>query len=295
MGGTGREGRRERRERARWEKEMLRRLEALDRLDEHYGLGASPYSPPPPRRGRGGGLTLRGAVPAGIVVALLVVATLAVAPAAAPLRAALGLERYGEGADYEPGQGTYAFAATQDGSDEPVGYDPCSTVRIVVNPEGAPDDHRALVDRAVATIEGATGLDLEVVGETDDREIDDRGLDPAGNPEPSLVMWAEEDEVDDLEGDVAGIGGSSRVQVAGRWGYASGIVVLDREDFAAIEDQPGGAEQRQAIVDHEFAHLVGLGHVDDPSELMHAENTGQTEFGPGDLEGLARLGSIACG
>ncbi|MDF9717548.1 hypothetical protein [Nocardioides sp. ChNu-99] len=274
MGGTGREGRRERRERVRWEKEMLRRLEALDRLDAHYGLGASPYSPPPPRRGRGGGLTLRGAVPAGIVVALLVVATLAVAPAAAPLRAALGLERYGEGADYEPGQGTYAFAATQDGSEEPVGYDPCVPIRVVVNPEGAPDDHRELVDRAVATIEGATGLDLEVVGETDDREIDDRGLDPAGNPEPALVMWADEDEVGDL---------------------ASGIVVLDREDLAAIEREPGGTEQRQAIVDHEFAHLVGLGHVDDPTELMHAENTGQTAFGPGDLEGLARLGSIPCG
>ena len=51
----------------------------------------------------------------------------------------------------------------------------------------------------------------------------------------------------------------------------------------------------QAIVDHEFGHLVGLDHVDDPGELMAEVNIGRTSYGPGDLEGLARLGAIPCG
>ena len=51
----------------------------------------------------------------------------------------------------------------------------------------------------------------------------------------------------------------------------------------------------EAIVLHELAHVVGLAHVSEPMELMFADNTGQVTFGPGDLEGLARLGSLPCG
>ena len=46
---------------------------------------------------------------------------------------------------------------------------------------------------------------------------------------------------------------------------------------------------------HELAHVVGLAHVSEPMELMFTDNTGQVTFGPGDLEGLARLGSLPCG
>lgn len=48
------------------------------------------------------------------------------------------------------------------------------------------------------------------------------------------------------------------------------------------------------MLDHELAHVLGLGHVDTPGELMMPVNTGQTHFGPGDLAGLARLGAIPC-
>ena len=39
---------------------------------------------------------------------------------------------------------------------------------------------------------------------------------------------------------------------------------------------------------HELGHVVGLGHVDDPCELMNADNKGRTSFGSGDLRGLGR-------
>ena len=52
--------------------------------------------------------------------------------------------------------------------------------------------------------------------------------------------------------------------------------------------------EQQAIVDHEFGHVVGLDHVHDPRELMNEDNVGLTTYGPGDREGLARLGAIDC-
>jgi hypothetical protein len=46
---------------------------------------------------------------------------------------------------------------------------------------------------------------------------------------------------------------------------------------------------------HELGHLVGLGHVNDSRQLMHAANkSGVTEFAAGDLTGLAVLGNGPC-
>lgn len=45
---------------------------------------------------------------------------------------------------------------------------------------------------------------------------------------------------------------------------------------------------------HELAHVVGLDHVDDPTQLMYAENSGQLDFGAGDRAGLALLGTGEC-
>lgn len=78
----------------------------------------------------------------------------------------------------------------------------------------------------------------------------------------------------------------------GRLRYATGRVVLDRDVFASLG--PRDVVYAQAIVDHEFAHLVGLGHVDDPGELMNEADSQGSSYGPGDREGLARLGSIRC-
>jgi predicted Zn-dependent protease len=46
---------------------------------------------------------------------------------------------------------------------------------------------------------------------------------------------------------------------------------------------------RQAIYLHELAHALGLGHVNDRSQLMNP-TVSVYRFGRGDLAGLARLG-----
>jgi hypothetical protein len=51
----------------------------------------------------------------------------------------------------------------------------------------------------------------------------------------------------------------------------------------------------QGSVTHEMAHVVGLGHVDDPNELMNPTAAlTQTYLAPGDLAGLALMGTGPC-
>ncbi len=189
--------------------------------------------------------------------------------------------------------GTFAFAMTQPGTDEPVGWDPCEEIRYAVNPDGEPAGGHELVDRAVARISAATGLAFKDQGETDDRPFPG-GVKLFGRPDPVVIGWAGPAEYPELAGQVAGVGGAvAERSGSGRLRFVSGGVVLDVEAFtpATVAQQPRVME---AIVLHELAHVVGLGHVSEPMELMFADNTGQVELGLGDREGLARLGSLPC-
>ena len=176
----------------------------------------------------------------------------------------------------------------------PVGWDPCEEIRYRVNPDGEPQGGQALIDRAVERISDATGLAFEDEGATDERPFPG-GVKLFGRPDPVVIGWATAVEYPELAGPVAGLGGAVAERGgSGRSHFVSGGIVLDVEAFtdAAVAQQPRVLE---AIVLHELAHVVGLAHVSEPMELMFSDNTGQITFGPGDREGLARLGSLPCG
>lgn len=195
--------------------------------------------------------------------------------------------------------GTHAFLHTDDAGG-PVGYDPCRPVRYVVNPAGQPPALEAVVHEAARTVSEAAGVLLVHDGSTDEPPTMDRPLiQPdryGGDWAPVLVAWSDEGNFPELAGQVAGIGGSAAVPGPtgrGRW-LAAGRVVLDGPDLAAMLERPGGPDQVRAIVVHELAHVLGLDHVEDPGELMHPLTRDRSELGPGDRQGLALLGQVAC-
>ena len=94
----------------------------------------------------------------------------------------------------------------------------------------------------------------------------------------------------------AGSAGSSSVVSDGTAFYVTGQVVLDGPSIAELlGDGPDGVSVAQGVVTHEMGHLVGLGHVDDPGELMNPTAAlTQTYLASGDLAGLARVGTGPC-
>lgn len=282
---------RDRMRRRRAVRDLTRRMAELDRLDREYGLGAMPSAAT--RRARRPRRSHGAVLPSLLVTAVLLAGIVALAPSEnmVTVRRLFGFgdDRLGTVPEVRQGVGSFAFMQTQRGSDEPIAYDPCRPIEVVVNPEGAPGNYEELVDTGLARTAAATGLTFTRVGLTDDRDV---AAGAFGQRRPVLIAWATPEEVPDLAGEVAGIGGSVAVGSPGRMRYVTGRVVLDRDLFASFDaDDAAGA---QAIVDHELAHVMGLGHVDDPGELMYEENLGRTTYGPGDREGLARLGSVDC-
>lgn len=214
----------------------------------------------------------------------------------------LGLLR-GPSRDLPPeafdGEG-YAFLHTQRASPTvPVTYDPCRPVRIAINPDREPAGAEGIVEEAAAEVSEATGLEFDVTTDTDERPSRDRPLSDSarygGGYSPILVSWSDPVETSRLAGDVAGLGGS--VALEGAYGTSwlvTGAATLDAPDFERVLSGHDGRDRARAIVMHELAHVVGLDHVDDPDQLMYADNLGRTRWGIGDLAGLRLLGAGPC-
>ena len=250
---------------------------------------SSPLRPiPRPKRRRGGSL-----VTAVLGLLIGVGATTAVA--------AQHGEPLGQPPAAPDGQGGFAFLAEHpEGSGRPVTFDPCTPIHYVVRPDGQPPSGPAMVAAAVREVSRATGLVFVDDGPTAEAPAEDRHL--AGrwslrSRDPAvLIAWASETEWPSLAGDIVGEAGPVTETFARSTPrYITGQVVLDATDLAHAPGDPAGAEQVRLVAMHELGHLVGLGHVDDPSQLMHAEaGTGLTGFGAGDLRGLHQLGSGDC-
>jgi len=194
------------------------------------------------------------------------------------------------------GAGGYTVLRRHGG--QPVAWDPCQPIHFVVRATGEPPGGRLLLDRALDEISKETGLFFMDDGTTAEAPSADRNPyqpDRYGKQwAPVLIAWSEPGEFAALQGDVVGVGGP--VAIDGKNARnISGEVVFDGPDIARVEATPEGATFVYDIMLHELGHLVGLGHVDDPTQIMNPVSLRPLAgYGSGDLRGLRALGAGRC-
>jgi hypothetical protein len=239
------------------------------------------------------------------VVSVVAVLTVAVALGAAVAVGILALMQPSSDpiVDAEVGasdDGYAVWARNDDG--EPVRWDPCSPVRIVVGSPGAPPTYptaelRRDVESAAATLAEATGLDIVVEDTVEEVPDGDRStVETTGDGRrwaPVLLGWRAPGEGGLPLRDVdRGIAVPVAVGPAGARVYVTAQVVLNPERADLVAGTADRGTSWGATVLHELAHVLGLGHVDDERQLMHTyPGRGPVALGDGDLAGLAAVGA----
>jgi len=185
------------------------------------------------------------------------------------------------------GDGYLLWALRDDGS--PVRWDPCTPLRWTTRPSDPPW-LRTLAADAAATLAANTGLAVQYVERGDDAVGPARALtDDDGSWGPVLVTLTTPGESEWLAESERGL--ALPVTVDGQ--FVTGQVLLQAHidlgpDMASRDGSWG------ATLMHEWGHIVGLDHVEDPAQLMHAEPLpGPAAWGSGDLRGLRALGADA--
>lgn len=192
----------------------------------------------------------------------------------------------------------YAFKSPSDDALRPSGWSPCRPIHYVVDTTGAPVGFDASVQVAVLEISAATGLFFVndgLVVEAADPDREPYLPDVYGDRwAPVLVRFADDVEVPGLAGDTVGLAGGAAMTSpsTGLSHYVSGIVYLD-VDLLELPG-PDGVPDYLPVLRHELGHLVGLDHVDDPTQIMNPYTGPVTTFQPGDLTGLSLLGQAEC-
>lgn len=189
------------------------------------------------------------------------------------------------------------WARAQDGS--VLRWDACRPLELVVSRHHLDDERRADVAEAVHRLREASGLELVVVGETEEKPRGDRSLvtmtDRGWTWAPILIGWVRPHETDlPLLMIDRGVALPIAVRDGGREAFVTGQIALN----AARTDLRSGFADRSdawgSTLLHELGHLIGLDHVDDPRQLMSAApGAGPVVFGAGDLAGFERIGAPA--
>ncbi|MGH2757234.1 MAG: matrixin family metalloprotease [Actinomycetota bacterium] len=229
-----------------------------------------------------------------LVAAVLIVA-LAVSLGAATLFNALRQEPAITQRGLEDAAG-FRFLNIDPRNGEPARYDPCRELHFVLNPDDAPAG--AGQDVRVAAELAAQGLGVNIVfdGTTDEPARIRR---PSYQPErygdrwaPILIGWIPHDSRIFDEHSVGVAGSELREGPSGDLVYVTGAMVLNATEH--LDNGFGAGKTWGKVLLHEWGHLLGLDHVENPTQVMNPNLVSSPAvWGTGDLAGLRQLGPLA--
>jgi hypothetical protein len=197
--------------------------------------------------------------------------------------------------------GDFTFLnTTSDGS--PYRWNPCEPIHYVLNPAGAPSYALSDIKGAADRVSNATGIPFVYDGttENDIGTVEGRLFQaqiPGERWMPVLIIWLPQDQFRQYAPQPGVLAFSHPETGDGSLihQYVSGFLVVNEG-----ADLTGGFSARYTdglVLMHELGHIVGLGHVSDPNEVMFQARdvppNPLNDWGPGDLAGLERVGRDA--
>jgi Matrixin len=172
--------------------------------------------------------------------------------------------------------------------DPSVRWDPCKVITVKVNDDGAPSKAVRQVRQALRKLGAATGIRFRYAGRTNAIPWRTDGKKSEYSDAAMTISWATPRQVRPLSGSTVGWGGGwARDDEIFRGGIA-----LDRT--ARLRSGFGKGATWGAVLLHELAHVMGLGHVGASEQLMYPSILPSTQgrYEAGDLAGLRDQGAM---
>ena len=196
----------------------------------------------------------------------------------------------------QPDPRGFLFIEVDPVTGRPARYNPCRPIAYVVNLDGAPASAAEDAREAAALAAEATGIQFVFEGAvTEVPSLDRESYLPdlyGSRWPPVLIGWVPSSPEVFRQHDVA-IAASDVVENGdGELVYVTGTMVLNGSRQLSAGFAAGQTWGK--VILHEWGHILGLDHVDDPTQVMHSSLVSSpARWGAGDAAGLRELGRSA--